>query len=173
MRRPKNTINQYHWVILAWVLLAAGPAFSAGERLRGFAEGDTVSIQAEHAWEDVTPNTIHFSGHFVLTAQDWHLSADQATLHGTLHDPETVVLTGSPANIQLVTVAKGRVETITGKAARIVYQRVTNSISLEGGASLSTAGQTMQSEEIKYDIDQDRIRTGGSQGVQITVQPAD
>ena len=180
MRRPENTINQRHpgqhfapILVLAWVLLAAGLAMAAGERLSGFSAGDTISIQAENAWEDVAPDTIHFSGHFELKAHDWYLSADQATLYGNLDDPETAILTGSPANIQLETISDGRIETITGKAAHIIYQRVTNRITLEGGASLSRAGQTMQSEEIEYDIDRDRIQAGGGQGVLIRVKPGD
>ena len=160
-------------LVLAWTLLPAVLANPAGERLSGFSAGDTISIQAEKAWEDEAPDTIHFSGQFELKARDWYLSADQATLYGNLDDPETAILTGSPANIQLETVSDDRLETITGKADRIVYQRLTNSIRLVGGASLSRDGQTMQSEEIEYDIDQDRILAGGGQGVHIRVKPED
>lgn len=160
-------------LVLAWALLWADPALSGGDRFDGFSTGGTISIRADNAWEDVTPDTIHFSGHFELKANDWYLSADHATLFGDLDDPETAILTGSPATIQLETTANDRIETITGQAARIVYQRVTNSITLEGGASLSRAGQLMQSEEIEYDIEQDRIQAGGSQGVHIRVNPED
>lgn len=160
-------------LVLAWTLLGAGVAFSGDERLSGFSAGDTILIQANHAWEAVAPDTIHFSGQFELKAHDWYLSADQATLHGDLDNPDTAILKGSPAKIQLEIVSDDKIETITGEAARIVYQRVTNSIKLEGGASLSRAGQTMQSEEIEYDIEQDRIQAGGSQGVQIRVNPED
>jgi lipopolysaccharide transport protein LptA len=180
MHRPENTINQsrrgQHLAlipVLVWTLLWASLALSSGERLSGFSAGDTVSIQAENAWEDEAPNTIHFSGQFELKARDWYLSADQATLYGNLDDPETAILTGSPANIQLKTVSDGEMETVMGKAARIVYQRSTNSIRLEGEASLSIAGQTMQSEEIEYDIARDRIQAGGDQGVHIRVTPDD
>lgn len=178
MHRAENTINQRRpgqylvpFPVLAGALLSAGLAMSAGERLNGFSAGDTISIQAENAWEDLAPDTIHFSGHFELKAHDWYLSADRATLYGKLDDPDTAIITGSPANIQLETVSDDRVEAIRGKATRIVYQRVTNRISLVGEASLSRAGQTMQSEEIEYDIDQDRILAGGSQGVRIRVKP--
>lgn len=160
-------------LVLAWTALCAGLAMPDDERLSGFSAGDTVSIRAVNAWEDVAPDTIHFSGHFELRAHDWYLSADQATLYGDLDDPETAILNGSPANIQLEILSHGRLETITGNAARIVYSRDTNSISLEGGASLSRAGQTMHSEEIQYDIDQDRIQASGSQGVHILVNPED
>ncbi len=151
--------------------LANRVAVSQRERLSGFSAGDTILIQANHAWEAVAPDTIHFSGQFELKAHDWYLSADQATLHGDLDNPATAILKGSPAKIQLEIVSDDKMETITGEAARIVYQRVTNSIKLEGGASISRAGQTMQSEEIEYDIEQDRIQAGGSQGVQIRVNP--
>ena len=180
MHRPENTINQWrpgqHLVpilVLAGTLLSAGLALAAGERLNGFSAGDTITIQADNAWEDVAPDTIQFSGHFELKARDWYLSADQATLYGNLDDPETAILMGSPANIRLETVSNDQIATITGVAERIVYQRATNSISLVGGASLSRAGQTMQSEEIEYDIDRDLILAGGSQGVRIRVKPED
>jgi len=180
MHRPENTINQrrpgQHLApifVLAWALLSTGLDMAAGERRSGCSAGDNISIQADNAWEDVLPDTIHFSGRFELKAHDWYLSADQATLYGNLDDPETAILTGSPANIQLETVSGDRIETITGVAERIVYQRATNRISLVGGASLSRAGQTMQSEEIEYDIDRDLILAGGSQGVRIRVKPED
>ncbi len=174
MHRPENTIYKLTRIlVLAWMLSFAGLATAGGERISGFSAGDTVSIQAENAWEGVASDTIHFSGHCELQARDRYLSAEQATLYGNLDDPETAILTGSPANIQLKTASDDRIETITGKAVRIVYRRVTNSISLEGGASLSRAGQTMHSEEIEYDIDQDRIQAGGGQGVHIWVKPED
>ena len=156
---------------VAWTLLSAGSVLSDDDRLSGFSAGDTVSIQAKHAWEGVAPDTIHFLGQFELKAQDWYLSADRATLYGKLDDPDTAILTGSPANIQLETLVDDELQTITGKASRIVYQRVTNSISLEGGASLSRDDQIMQSEEIEYDIEQNRIQASGSQGVHILVNP--
>lgn len=180
MFRPENTISQrrpgQHLVsilVLGWALLWASLALSEGERISGFSAGDTVLIQAENAWEDEAPNTLHFSGQFELRARDWYLSADQATLYGSLDDPETAILTGSPANIQLQTVSDDGIETVRGKATRIVYQRGANSIKLEGGASLSIAGKTMQSEKIEYDIEQDRIQAGGDQGVHIRVNPED
>ncbi len=183
MRRPENTIKQrprgQQSRQLAWILVLAfalpfnGHAIADGERLSGFSAGDSVSIHAKHAWEDVAPETIHFSGQFVLKAHDWYLSADQATLYGNLDDPETAVLTGSPANIYLETVSNNGIETVMGKANRIVYQRATNSISLLGEASLSRGGQTMRGEQIEYNVGSDRIQAGGDQGISIRVEPED
>ncbi len=174
MHRPENTINHLtRIVILAWILFPADFALSAGERISGFSADDTILIKADNAWEDTAPDTVHFSGDFELKAYDWYLSAEEATLYGDLDDPETVILVGSPANIQLETISNDRIKIVMGKALRIVYQRASNSINLVGRASLTTAGQTMQSEEIEYDITQDRIQASGSQGVHIRVDPKD
>jgi lipopolysaccharide transport protein LptA len=163
--------NSIRILILIALPVLAFPLLAAAERISGFSSGDTVTIHSREAWEDEEPDIIHFSGGFELTASDWRLSADQATLYGKLDDPETVVLTGSPAHILVNTDSRGRSETVAGEAARIVYQRVTNSIRLEGGALLSRDENTMRGGEIEYDIEKDRIRAGGDEGVHIQVTP--
>lgn len=168
MRRTGNSIRIF--ILIAWPAFAF-PELAAAERLSGFSSGDTVTIRSAEAWEDVEAHIIHFGGNFELKASDWYLSADLATLYGKLDDPETVVLTGSPAHILVNTDSRGRSETVAGEAARIVYQRVTNSIRLEGGALLSRDENTMRGGEIEYDIEKDRIRAGGDEGVHIQVTP--
>jgi lipopolysaccharide transport protein LptA len=163
--------NSIRILILIALPGLAFPLLAAAERISGFSSGDTITIHSEAAWEDEEPDIIHFSGGFELTASDWRLSADQATLYGKLDDPETVVLTGSPAQILVNTESRGRSETVAGEAARIVYQRDTNSIRLEGGALLSRDENTMRGGEIEYDIEKDRIRAGGDEGVHIQVTP--
>ena len=181
MRRPENTISQNPpgrqallltlVPVLTGVILCASSTLSGGERLSGFSAGDNITIKAENAWEDTSPDTIHFSGQFEMRANDWFLSADQATLYGNMDDPETAILTGSPAKIQLESQANDRSETVSGQARRIVYQRATNRISLLGEASLSRGSQTMQGEQIEYDIDTDRIQAGGDHGISIRLDP--
>jgi lipopolysaccharide transport protein LptA len=92
-------------------------------------------------------------------------------LYGKLDNPETVVVTGSPAQILVNTVSGGQISTINGEAERIVYQRSTNSIRLEGNASLSRDEHTMSGGEIEYDIDKDHLRAGGDGGVHILIMP--
>ena len=160
------------FILIVWPVLAF-PLLAAGERFSGFSSGDTVTIHSAEAWEDEEPDIIHFSGGFELKASDWYLSADLATLYGKLDDPETAVLTGSPAFILVNTESQGRIQTITGEAERIVYQRETNSLRMEGAATLSRDDNTMRGGEIEYDIEQDRIRAGGDQGVHLNFKPED
>ncbi len=160
------------FILIVWPVLAF-PLLAAGERFSGFSSGDTVTIHSAEAWEDEEPDIIHFSGGFELKASDWYLSADLATLYGKLDDPETAVLTGTPAFILVNTESQGRIQTITGEAERIVYQRETNSLRMEGAATLSRDDNTMRGGEIEYDIGQDRIRAGGDQGVHLKIKPED
>jgi lipopolysaccharide transport protein LptA len=168
MRDAGNSIRIF--ILIGWPSLAL-PLLAADERLSGFSSGDTVNIRAAEAWESEEPNVIHFSGNFELKASDWYLSADLATLYGKLDDPETAMLTGSPAFVLVNTESEGRIQTITGQADRIVYHRETNSLRLEGAASITRDDSTMHSGKIEYDIEQDRIRAGGDEGVHIRVKP--
>jgi len=158
-------------LILLLATLPAAPDLSAAERLSGFSAGDTVSIRADTAWEDEAPDTVNFKGHFELKANDWYISADEAILYGRLDAPDFIALKGSPAFIQFAAQTGDRREKVTGEAFRIYYRRETNSIRLKGRASLTRAGQTMQSGEIEYDIGDDSIQAGGGRGVHIRVKP--
>lgn len=145
--------------------------FAAENRVTGFSAGDTLTIRSAAARMDELPDIVHFDGGFELAAQDWSLSSDQATLYGKLDDPETAVLTGSPAIILVSTQSRGRVRTVFGEADRIVYHRETNSLRMEGAASLTRDDNTMSGGEIEYDIEQDRIHAGGKEGVYIKAKP--
>jgi lipopolysaccharide transport protein LptA len=92
-------------------------------------------------------------------------------LYGKLDNPETAILTGTPALILVNTESQGRIQTITGEADRIVYHRETNSLRMEGAASLTRDDNTMHSGKIEYDIEQDVISAGGDEGVRITIKP--
>lgn len=170
MRQAGNIIR-FIILIACSVLSASLPA--AGERLTGFSPEDSITIRSVKAWEDEEPDIIHFSGGFELRASDWYLTADFATLYGKLDDPETAILTGSPAVILVNTISQGRIETVSGEAERIMYHRDSNSLSMEGSASLTRDEFTMRGGKIEYDIEQDRISAGGDEGIQIKIRQED
>ncbi len=144
---------------------------AAEERIPGFSSGDTLTIRSPEARMDKEPNIFHFAGGFELRAKDWYLSSDHATLYGKLDDPETVVISGSPAQILVNTISGGQATTITGRAEQIVYQRSTNSIRMEGNAFISRDEQSMSGDEIEYDIENDHLSAGGDGGVRIEIRP--
>jgi len=174
MYTPLITIRQVASSLLISLAAACiSPAWSGENRLQDISTGDIISIRSDDAWEDVAPDIIHFSGHFELNAQDWELSADKATMEGKLENPETVIMSGSPAQFHLVTLSKGQTVNVAGEASLIIYQRNTSSIRMIGNALVSRNDQSLKSEEIGYDIEQDRIRAGGTEGVHLQLEPVD
>jgi len=153
------------------LLYCAGSLFAADERLPGFSSNDTLTIRSSEARMDEQADIIHFAGGFELQAKDWSLSSEQATLYGKLDDPETVIVTGSPAVIGITAVFRGRASMLNGKAERIVYERNSNTIRMEGNASLSRDGHTLDGGEIEYDIVKDALSAGGRGGIHIRVKP--
>jgi lipopolysaccharide transport protein LptA len=158
--------------IVASLLLALPLLAAASEPLR-IGREDTVAISADTAWEDLAPDTIHFSGHFEMRVRDWRLTADRATVHGPLEAPETVELEGSPARLDLVRHVAGRAEPIQAEALRIVYQRDPNRILLDGSARLAERDSVLHSSHIEYEPDTDRLHAEGKTGVRIDVRGTD
>ena len=152
-------------------LATQGALHAMDERITGFSSDDTLTIRSPEARMDEEPDIIHFGGGFELRARDWYLSSDHATLYGKLDDPETVVITGSPAQILISTVSHDRTNTISGQAELIVYQRNTNSIRMEGSAFISRDEHSISGGEIEYDIENDRLSAGGDGGIYIEVRP--
>jgi len=161
-------------IITALVTLSLmPPPLAAQDRIAGFSAGDTLTIRSAGARMDELPDIVHFEGGFELRASDWSLVSDNATLYGKLDDPETVVISGSPASILVNTVSHGQTSTISGQAERIVYQRDSNSIRMEGNASIARDTHSMNGSEIEYDIDTDHLSAGGTNGVYIKILPDD
>lgn len=139
----------------------------------GLSSGDTVSIRADTAWEDRQPDVVHFDGNFLMKAADWSVAADSATLYGKLEDPNSILLHGSPARFLIIRHSEGRDQKISGTAPQIEYRREANVVRLVGGAVLHREDDVLESEEIEYDIDLNRYRAGGDEGVRIKVAPRD
>ena len=163
----------YRIIVFCPILLAGmgHSLFAAENRLTGFTSGDTLTIRSAEARMDELPDVVHFDGGFELRASDWSLSSSNATLYGKLDDPETVILSGSPAMIRVQAVSGGEPATISGEADQIVYQRSSNTIRLEGNAFIARNEHSMKGGQIEYDIGLDHLSAGGDGGVRIEVLP--
>ncbi len=138
---------------------------------------DTVTITAERAWEDSEGDITHFSGHFELRAPDWYVSADTAVVYGKLDDPDKLVVEGRPAKIFILRDAQENASdagpNIEGVAATIEYHRTSNILEMRGAAILTREDNTLSSEIIEYDIDEDSYSAGGEGGINIQFSPED
>jgi len=168
MFRTLTLIIVFCPIVLAGTSLSL---FAAENRITGFSVGDTLTIRSAEARMDELPEIVHFDGGFELKASDWSLSADQATLYGKLDDPETVILSGSPAMIRVATMSDGESAMIDGEADEIIYERASNSIRLQGNAFISRNEHSMSGGEIEYDIERDHLSAGGDGGVRIEITP--
>jgi lipopolysaccharide transport protein LptA len=140
---------------------------------------DTVTITAERAWEDVKGGITHFSGEFELRAPDWYVSADSAEVYGKLDDPDKLVVKGQPAKIFILRETQdspGNSDSepnIEGTASTIEYYRATNKLTLRGQAVLTREDNTLSSEIIEYDIDEDSYSASGEGGINVQFSPND
>jgi lipopolysaccharide transport protein LptA len=164
--------NLYRVLLIIPIALhgLANPAYAADERVAGFSSEDTLTIHSSEARMDEVDDVIHFAGGFELRANDWYLLAEQASLYGKLDDPETVIIAGDPAVIGVNAVLRGRASMVNGTARRIVYDRNANTIRMEGNATLSRDGHTLNGGEIEYHIGNDKLSAGGLDGIHIRVK---
>ncbi len=168
----KTQFMTHRSIMMVWAAFFL-PLSLFGANPPGFSIGDTVSINADEAWEDEQPDIVHFSGDFLLKAADWSVSADKATVYGDLDDPQTVRLEGSPAFVLLLGRPDSGGGDITGTAPEIEYHRNANLIQMSGGAELRKDDSVLRSEAIEYHTDLDHYQAGGPEGVRIEVTPGD
>ena len=132
---------------------------------------DTISISADQASEDVLPGILHLKGNFLMRSTDWHLTSAKATVYGSPNKPDRVFLEGSPARFLVLRSDTPGKEPIEAIATVIEYYRDTNRLSLSGGATLMLGDEVVRSNSVEYDIDTNRYKTGGNEGVFIKVVP--
>lgn len=163
------------WVVLplatpAWAEAAPG-AGSVGADAPGPGEMDkeTIVIRADRAWEEPDGGQVlHFAGNFELHSPDWTLRSDEADLYGPLDDPDRIVARGSPAFLTI----REDDRTIEGEGKLIEYQRDGDVLVLKENARLKGEDLSMSSSEIVYDVGAERLRSSGSDGVEMVLERA-
>jgi lipopolysaccharide transport protein LptA len=154
-------------IVLVAVMLLPGYVLSLDEN-----KGETITIRADEAYEDLKPGTLHFKGHFIMQSSEWNLESRQATVHGRLDRPDRVILKGSPARFQSKLDGEKQL-VVEAEAMEMEYLRSTNMLELTGGALLKLDEEEIRSKVIKYDIGTRRYWAGGVDGVMIEVLPED
>lgn len=152
-----------------WLLaMAPGQADVLGE-----GAFDTISISADEAIEDDQPGILHLNGNFKMRSEEWFLTASRATVYGSPGKPDRVYLEGTPAQFDFLPADEPDQELIEAAALQVEYLRDPNLLKLVGDASLVLDNEIIRSATIEYDIDSNRYRAGGDNGVFIKVPPVD
>ncbi|MGD8415888.1 MAG: LptA/OstA family protein [Pseudomonadales bacterium] len=130
---------------------------------------ETIVIRADRAWEEPdNDEVLHFAGHFELISPEWELRSSEADLFGPLDDPTRIVARGDPARL---TIVDGE-DTINGEGGVIEYQRDADILILKEGAKLGGEDISMKSSEIVYDVGAERLRSSGTDGVEMVLERA-
>lgn len=156
--------------IVTWCLLMSMCCLCSAAPLSKGAF-DMISISADEASEDEQPGILHFNGHFLMQSTDWHLTSEEATVYGSPDKPDRVYLEGSPARFLINRNDRENRGQIKATALVVEYLRNDNLLMLSGGATLMLDDEVIRSNQIEYDINTNRYRAGGSDGVLMEVPP--
>ena len=157
-------------IICGLLTLTSLPGLAAPLGDRTF---DAISIRADEAREDEQSGILYFDGNFEMLSEDWQLTSAKATVYGSPSKPDRIYLEGSPASFHISPSDASEEDPIEAEAAVVEYQRDTGSLLLSGGATLMLGGEVIRSAYIEYDIDANRYRAGGEDGVLMEVPPID
>ena len=156
------------WTLFAWIL--AGPASMAATQTSPGGEEAPIVIRADRAWEGDEGEVLYLAGSFEMSSADWRVTAENAEVHGPVQDPERVVVTGSPDGAPARISIKNEDATIAGRGGRIVYRYREEVIELYDDALLEGEDVSMASSVIVYDLKNERLRSSGSDGVEVIVR---
>ena len=158
------------FLLRSWPLLLL-PAASLGAEAESIASSDkeTIVIRADRAWEEADGSQVlHFAGNFELISPEWELRSDEADLFGPLDDPTRIVARGAPAYLTILDEDR----TIEGEGLVIEYQRDEDVLILRQNAKLSGDDISMTSSEIVFDVAEERLRSSGTDGVEMVLERA-
>ena len=134
---------------------------------------DTINISADEAVEDEIPGIIHLKGNFQMLSDEWSLTSNLATVHGSPNKPDRIYLQGSPARFLFLPEKDTSKEQIEAIASNVEYLRDINKLKLTGDATLMLGDEIIRSSYIEYDITTNRYQAGGDNGVVMKVPSVD
>lgn len=151
-------------------LPAAVSAGSQADSSVGTAvDKETIVIRADRAWEEPDGSQVlHFAGNFELISPEWELRSDAADLFGPLDDPNRIVARGAPAYLSILDEDR----TIEGEGLVIEYKRDEDVLILRQDAKLTGEDISLTSSEIIFDVGAERLRSSGTDGVEMVLERA-
>jgi lipopolysaccharide export system protein LptA len=141
----------------ALCLLLAGPA-----QAKSTDRNQPMDIGAAHADAILTDDgDAKLSGNVVITQGTLSVNADDAVVTRRNGDIHSVTLTGAPATLSQI---NDNGERMTAKASKIVYDTISEVITMTGGVVVNQPRGNLKGEMIKYDLTSGRLDGGGGGG---------
>ena len=121
-----------------------------------------MDVGAEHADAILTDDgDAKLSGNVVITQGTLSVNADDAVVSRRNGDIQSVTLTGAPATLSQL---NDNGERMTAKASKIVYDTISEVITMTGGVVVNQPRGNLKGEMIKYDLTSGRLDGGGGGG---------
>ncbi len=156
---------------LALTVIALTTGQHAVADMLQLSDDTTIVVSADESWEEQEGNILHFQGNFEIRTTNWAVSADQAIVYGRLDDPERVVADGSPVRFVFENIQSGNHALTEAEGEHLEYKKDLGILKLSGNAKLTDDRRLMQSSEIRYDLEQQKLQAGGPEGVHVTIKP--
>ncbi|MFQ5634004.1 MAG: LptA/OstA family protein [Gammaproteobacteria bacterium] len=154
-------------------VFALAATFAAVPDVLQLSNDTTIVVSADEAWEEEQDGILHFRGNFEIRTPRWIISADRASVHGKLDDPQYVVAEGSPVKFFFRHANDEAGGATRAEGRHLEYDKARNLLRLSGNATISGDRRMMRSSEIQYDLEREELTSGGPEGVHVTVEPDD
>jgi lipopolysaccharide export system protein LptA len=154
-------------MVISALLLSLPVAVAA---LPGDADQE-INIQADSWDADRRSGRAVYRGNVIVTSGGVELRGDELVLEFLNDQLQTVVITGAPARF---TQAHGDERARTDAEARsLTYETGTAMVRLRGEARVAQGGDEFSSDDIRYNIREERVVAGGEGAgrVQVIIQP--
>lgn len=154
--------------LMIGMLLALLP--TAVVALPGDADQE-INIQSDSGVVDRRAGRAVYRGNVIVTSGGIELRGDELVLNFSNEALTSAVLTGSPARFAQVH-ADGRPAT-SAQATSLTYEMESAMVRLRGEARVVQDRDEFASDDIRYDIRDERVAAGGEGAgrVQVTIQP--
>ncbi|MHB1228912.1 MAG: lipopolysaccharide transport periplasmic protein LptA [Halothiobacillus sp.] len=153
--------------VLGTGLMLFSPASFAGKADRT----QPIDVAANEKVTDYKNGTSMYTGNVVINQGSLHATGTKATLYVKDGQLVRAVLEGSPATFQELD-DKG--QQVKGDANTANYLALEQKIILTGNAHLFRQGDTLDSQQITYDMEAEVVQAGGKAGgerVHVVIQP--
>ncbi len=135
------------------------------------SDDSTIVVSADDASEEPGQDILYFAGNIEIKTPSWAIMADRVTVYGQLDNLQRVVAEGSPVQFFFRNSDAENSSITEGEGQHLEYEEEAALLRLSGNAKLTSGGRIMQSTEIQYDLEQEKLEASGPEGVQITITP--
>lgn len=130
-----------------------------------------IHIDADNQQIDIKNNTITFSGNVLIEQDNFKIMAERVVIsHIQNKEEQRVTAYGEPVKFKQ-TMTNNKI--VSGHAAQLVYDIKSHTVTLTGDAELNQQDNTIRSQVIAYNINQQQIlaKGNGSTRVRTTIIP--